>query len=483
MTDDLRGLVRAAVVQQAAAADQEFPYSPDVAGRFRRDIRRRRTAGATLLAVGGLAVATLATLGMGIWDGTPAPPAVTHAPTPTPNASPSPDWATRPLVDPADPDLIWLDGGPAAVPLECGSPTPEWSDPLMDLGWIVTLTDAAPTPDTPIDVFTSLGIGFQQGVEPYVVEHDAVPATVAVRDGVVVATAPGDPTRVRELPLAQGGLPRELVIELTACDGSPLEYGRYDLYVVDRLVVYRTGPSSGSPFPADAAEPRALLAVSTPVAVVLDVLDEHSALTPLDVGGSYLAAAQALRRGVDDTATITGGTTITDLTTTRPACGPAPVLDVFAPGVRGGSWWLREDVAPQQLVWEDGTDSTAALGTAQALTLNRNWRGADGTDLEWPLPSAWYLLDDAGAVVATGEGEPLDVGRVVGDEDLRRITVPIVGCEEAQVPSGAYHVLWAGSSSYNRDLWPSIRGELGLGNVALPEVLYSYVVIGDITVP
>lgn len=111
MSDELSEMVRAAVRDEALAAESEFPYSGAILGRFVRDVRRRRAAGGAMLAVGGAAVVGLAVLGLGrSWQvvppvtSTPTPtPSVSASPTPTPSADPSPTPTPPPPESPAPP--------------------------------------------------------------------------------------------------------------------------------------------------------------------------------------------------------------------------------------------------------------------------------------------------------------------------------------------------------------------------------------------
>ncbi len=64
MNDDLSALVRAAVHDEAGAAEHEFPYSSATLSRLVGEVRRRRQAATALFAVAGAAVVGLTTIGL-----------------------------------------------------------------------------------------------------------------------------------------------------------------------------------------------------------------------------------------------------------------------------------------------------------------------------------------------------------------------------------------------------------------------------------
>lgn len=480
MSDDLRALVRRAVAEETAAADREFPYSPDVAGRVHRDIRRRRTVGATVLAVGGLAVATLATLGMGIWEGTPTPPAVTETPSPTPTSPPSPpDWDSLPFTDLED--LEWFDPDADPADWACGG-RPSATPAMGELfGWFVQPTDLEPDGTAQYAVRAEL---YRQGVEPpdpgLVVEHPATARLVLLRDGVVVAEgAAPDPERVRTFLREQVDVTHDAAYALRLCDGSgdPVPYGRYEGRLVEELAVFSEdgGPGDG-PTPL----PVAVLAVSDPIPIAIEDWSQppRSGFSPLDVGGSYRRAAEELE--LPDGTQLGVGT--------LPTCGPAPQIQAF--DSRGGGTaarWLRpwSFAAPadvvQDLTWDPLSAAEADVaGVPTGLTLNRFAEEASGTDATVDWSEEYVLLDGAGHVVATG-------GSALDRENLGahlRITVPFTPCDGGtEVAPGTYTAMWVGGSLSNPDYWPEARAILGLGNVAHPGWLYSYAVIGDVTVP
>jgi hypothetical protein len=104
MSDDLSGLIRAAALEQEAAAGHELPYSDAVLGRYVRDIRRRRVADGAMLAVVGVVVIGGVVLGASGLDhagvvgpiGPPPVPAVTPTPTPTTTPAPTPTPSVAP---------------------------------------------------------------------------------------------------------------------------------------------------------------------------------------------------------------------------------------------------------------------------------------------------------------------------------------------------------------------------------------------------
>ena len=119
MSDELSEMVRAAVRDEALAAESEFPYSGAILGRFVRDVRRRRAAGGAMLAVASLVVIGAAALGLGRpWQ---AVPPVTSTPTPTPSVSASP--TPTPTVEPT-PTL-----SPSSTPTVTTTPAPDPTTP------------------------------------------------------------------------------------------------------------------------------------------------------------------------------------------------------------------------------------------------------------------------------------------------------------------------------------------------------------------
>jgi hypothetical protein len=113
MSDDLSALVRATAHEETAAAEREFPYSATTLGRYVRDVRRRRAAGGTMLALAGVVVIGGAVLGVDrLSQAAPAPeipigdptPSVTYTPTPdrTPTATPTPEATPTPSPTPSE---------------------------------------------------------------------------------------------------------------------------------------------------------------------------------------------------------------------------------------------------------------------------------------------------------------------------------------------------------------------------------------------
>lgn len=478
MSDDLRTLVHAAVLDEAAAADREFPYSTETFGRFRRDVRRRRSAGASMLAVGGLGLAAITTLGMGIWDGTPTPPAVTHTPGPTPSPTPSgtptpPDWDSQPMTDLED--LAWFDPETDVADWTCGGRpgvAPAMPNELLFYGGV---TSVSVDGSTPIAFRSRLAARVNEVPQvPPVVEHPTAPRVVLIRDGAVVAEGAVDGPRVRSTITEPQDVQQDASYRVRPCDDAEdaVPPGIYEARLVQEVALFKEDGGRGLNL---AALPLAVLVVSDPILVPVGDWSEApaSGFTPLDVGGSYRRAAEELEvAGVQlPVATV-------------PSCGPAPELQAFDP--RRGQiavWWARPgaQVPLQDLAWESlGPSEAATAGAAMGLTLNSLFQGGDATDDPIGTSQLYFLLDDAGHVVATG-GEPLGRG-VVGWAP--RVTVPFLPCDGgAQVAPGTYTALWVGGAQSNPAWWPETRAMLGLDAVPYPGWLYDYAVIGDITVP
>jgi hypothetical protein len=117
MSDELSALIRQCADEEATAAAREFHYEPAIASRFVRDIRRRRTAGAAMLAVGGLALVGAAALGLGRpWLAGPSEVQIAE---PTPSVSPSPTRSRTPTSSPT------VEPTPSVTPSPTeSSPTP-----------------------------------------------------------------------------------------------------------------------------------------------------------------------------------------------------------------------------------------------------------------------------------------------------------------------------------------------------------------------
>ena len=72
MNEDLSALVQAAALDETRAAEREFPHSSATLTRYLSDVRRRRSAGAAMLAVAGVVVVGIAALGIDqLWHGGP----------------------------------------------------------------------------------------------------------------------------------------------------------------------------------------------------------------------------------------------------------------------------------------------------------------------------------------------------------------------------------------------------------------------------
>jgi hypothetical protein len=112
MSDDLSALIRAAALQEEAAAGREFPYAAAMLGRYVRDVRRRQAVGGAMAAVVGVVVLGGAAFGVDrLVQDVPAPVApigtptssVSPSPTATPSPSPTPMPTPTPTATPTDP--------------------------------------------------------------------------------------------------------------------------------------------------------------------------------------------------------------------------------------------------------------------------------------------------------------------------------------------------------------------------------------------
>lgn len=117
MADDLAAVVRNLAQEEGIAAELDRPYTPAMRDRYVRDVRRRRTAG-----VSALAIAAVVVVGAGAWGAgrvtSDLPPVevVVTEPTPTPTPEPT---ATR--LPPSE--------TPTATPAETSTPTETPSTP------------------------------------------------------------------------------------------------------------------------------------------------------------------------------------------------------------------------------------------------------------------------------------------------------------------------------------------------------------------
>lgn len=153
MSDDLSVLIRAAALEQEAAARDELPYSAATLGRYVRDVRRRRATGGAMLAVGGVVVlggvlfgaARLAPVGPLVPIGDPTSPSVTPSPTveltPTPTAAPTPTPAppTAPEATPTSPPPM----SSATLPTQEATEAPS-ATPLLEAPGAVTIVYSGP---------------------------------------------------------------------------------------------------------------------------------------------------------------------------------------------------------------------------------------------------------------------------------------------------------------------------------------------------
>ena len=104
MNDELSVMIRDTAREEAAAAEREFPLSPDALDRFVGHVWRRRAASVAILAAAGVVVGGAAVLGLTqLWNAAPVPPISSPTPSlsPSPNPSPSPQASPSPSIDPS----------------------------------------------------------------------------------------------------------------------------------------------------------------------------------------------------------------------------------------------------------------------------------------------------------------------------------------------------------------------------------------------
>ena len=141
MSDELSAIVRAAARDETAAAEREFPYSSATLGRFVGDVRRRRAAGGTMLAVASVAVVGMAALGLGqLWQ--TAPPAAFPSPPVTSSASSDPSTTPSPTVEPSTTPTP----SPSLTPSASSTPTPTRTSPHTTAARTPSQTPTGPVP-------------------------------------------------------------------------------------------------------------------------------------------------------------------------------------------------------------------------------------------------------------------------------------------------------------------------------------------------
>lgn len=121
MTEDLSAVVRGIAQEEGIAAELDRPYTADMRDRYVRDVRRRRVAGVSALALVVVAVVGGGALGVDrlTHEVPPADDDVVTEPTPT--WTPSPTRAPTPSQTPTE--------TPTATPTEMPTPTETPSTP------------------------------------------------------------------------------------------------------------------------------------------------------------------------------------------------------------------------------------------------------------------------------------------------------------------------------------------------------------------
>lgn len=149
MSDDLSALVRAAALDEEAAAGRDHPYSAAVLGRYVRDVRRRRVAGGAMLAVAGAVVIGGAVFGADrMIQAGPGPDVPIGDPTTSTTPSPAPTWTPSPTPTPT-PTVT-----PTPTPTQ-PAPTETAEPPAPE----ETTAPPAPPPVEPPGVVTIVGAG------------------------------------------------------------------------------------------------------------------------------------------------------------------------------------------------------------------------------------------------------------------------------------------------------------------------------------
>ncbi|GEN80047.1 hypothetical protein AFE02nite_17810 [Actinotalea fermentans] len=259
MGEDLTTMLRTAGRAEELAVAAERPDGPDLLAGLVGDVRRRRVAYGSVLALGGVAAIGLGAAGAlalgGAGDEDVEPPAVTVTPTPAP-VSWAPPWAGTPLYLQAPSQATW----PCGMARGYAGALPTWLawDVGLDVGQIdLSTVDPAAVP---LAVHGTLAPADDTDDSWYAVEHPALPDVVLVQDGFVVGTGTGSAERsrttfagaqpVRTVPSdAVSGEIADAVVQdatvtLAGCGGAPLAPGVYEVWVVQGLMLW--GPEDGS---------------------------------------------------------------------------------------------------------------------------------------------------------------------------------------------------------------------------------------------
>lgn len=120
MTDDLSAVVRGIAQEEGIAAELDRPYTRELRDRYVRDVRRRRVAGASALALVAVAVVGGGAFGLDrVTD--VVPPADDVVTSPAPMWTPSPTWEPSPSETPTE--------TPTATPTETPTTPPPAPEP------------------------------------------------------------------------------------------------------------------------------------------------------------------------------------------------------------------------------------------------------------------------------------------------------------------------------------------------------------------
>lgn len=157
MNEDLSAVVRGIAREEAVAAELDQPYTRELRDRYVRDVRRRRTAGATGLALVAAVVVGGGAVGVGrltqdlppvevvITDLTPTRPSPTSTPVPTPSANPTMTPTPAPTPTPTDTPTPTRTMAPTTPPPPAPEPEPTTPPPaLPDPPGAVSSLRAAP---------------------------------------------------------------------------------------------------------------------------------------------------------------------------------------------------------------------------------------------------------------------------------------------------------------------------------------------------
>ncbi len=196
MSEELSALIRASAEHDAAAAARETPFTTETIGRYVRDARRRRTAGAVTLGVSGVVVVGAALLGV-VRPWSPEPPVTDERPlpsvvatTPVPTPSPSPTLPTAPPAVPvAPPPTSDPTTPPTSSPHHSSDPQTPTPPPVLHAPPAATIEYAGPGGGSGEAMITWLAVEGATGYRVYRSGAAAGPFVPAARFDVATGTS------------------------------------------------------------------------------------------------------------------------------------------------------------------------------------------------------------------------------------------------------------------------------------------------------